>query len=280
VTATLMHDTTGIDFASRYATGGLIARGGTSYVHEAMDAHSGEVVATKSLLPELTDEVMWAGRLRCEALIMAHLRHHPNVVHLIAYDDRRSRIVMERIEGKPLSDLLGASWTFDQIITIGRQACSALEAVARLGIVHRDVKPGNLIFGRDGRIRLIDFTISSPCGELQLIPDLDQTGTIPGTSAYFSPEQAQGYRVTSASDVFSLGMVLYQLLAMQPPFMVDANSEPNTLSAIIKDPPIPLSDLRPEAAAFEPLMAWMLNKELDQRPSVAQVSQALHAIAA
>lgn len=208
---------TGTVFGNRYTLGNRIAVGGMGEVWRAADQVLGRTVAMKLLSPSLADQPGFTRRFREEARNGAMLSH-PNIAAVYDYgeDSGASWLVMELVEGAPLSQIikddgpLGAKRT----ASILAQAASALQAAHDAGVIHRDVKPANILVDDDGYARLTDFGISkSMAGSA-----LTQTGEMLGTAHYLSPEQVQGRPATPASDLYALAVVGFEMITGSRPF--------------------------------------------------------------
>jgi eukaryotic-like serine/threonine-protein kinase len=221
--------------SDRYELGDRLGSGGMSTVYMATDLVLERTVAVKVLAEHLSDDEKFVARFRREALAVAKLIH-PNVVQVYdtGVDAGRHYIVMEYVEGRSVAQLLQRRGRLgaDSAAEIGIQSCAGLEYAHRQGIIHRDVKPGNLMViggpaGRRGRdssahepptgemtIKLTDFGIARATAQSRLT----QVGSVVGTAAYLAPEQARGEEATPAADVYALGVVLYQLLTGRLPW--------------------------------------------------------------
>jgi eukaryotic-like serine/threonine-protein kinase len=221
--------------SGRYQLGDRLGSGGMSTVYKAIDRVLERTVAVKVLAEHLSDDDKFVARFRREALAVAKLIH-PNIVQVYdtGVDDGRHYIVMEYVEGRSGAQLLQTRGRLgpEAAVEIGVQACAGLEYAHRQGIIHRDVKPGNLmvIGGPAGRravpasphdpptgemtVKLTDFGIARAAEQTRLT----QVGSVVGTAAYLAPEQARGEEATPASDVYALGVVIYQLLTGRLPW--------------------------------------------------------------
>ncbi|SCL16217.1 serine/threonine protein kinase [Micromonospora rhizosphaerae] len=210
----------GVQLGNRYRLDERIASGGMGDVWRGTDQVLGRTVAVKSLLPALLDEPGFAERFRGEARTMATI-NHPGVVDVYDFgsDQQVAFLVMEYVEGDPLSSTLSrvGRLTPARTMALVAQAAEALHAAHEKGIVHRDVKPGNLLVRPNGTLVLTDFGIARS----DLVGQLTAAGSVLGTASYISPEQATGAVATAASDVYALGVVAYQCLAGRRPFEGD-----------------------------------------------------------
>ncbi len=214
----------GSTIANRYVLGDRLGSGGMSTVYRAHDRVLERTVAVKVLAEHLSDDEKFVARFRREALAVAKLVH-PNIVQVYdtGVDAGRHFIVMEYVEGRSGAQLLQRDGALEPSVAveIAAQACAGLEYAHRMGIIHRDVKPGNLmvIGGPAGgppemTVKLADFGIARAAEQTRLT----QVGSVVGTAAYLSPEQSRGEEATPISDVYSLGVVTYQLLTARLPY--------------------------------------------------------------
>ncbi len=231
-------------YSNRYEVTHLIDRGGMAMVYRAQDLLLSRAVALKILYPELSADPLFVERFRREAQAAANLSH-PNIVPVFDWgeDEGTYFIVMELIDGTSLDRDLRGSRTLSpsRSAVIAAQVASALGYAHRSGVVHRDVKPGNILITHDGQVKVTDFGIA------QAVSSEDQfaeAGSVMGTATYFSPEQASGAPVDGRSDVYSLGVVLYEMLAGRPPFIGDSPVEVS--SQHVNDPVPPPSQFNSE----------------------------------
>jgi serine/threonine-protein kinase len=209
--------------SGRYETIDRLGSGGMSNVYRATDLILERTVAVKVLAEHLSDDERFVARFRREALAVAKLIH-PNIVQVYdtGVDEGRHYIVMEYVQGRSGAQILQKQGPLDAETTteIGIQACSGLDYAHRRGIIHRDVKPGNLMVvggpvgGGEMTIKLADFGIARAIEQTRIT----QVGSVVGTAAYLAPEQVRGEEATPATDVYALGVVLYQFLTGRLPY--------------------------------------------------------------
>lgn len=240
-------------------------------VWRATDEVLGRPVAVKLLLGNGADASA-AARFRLEAQTAARLSH-PHLVAVFdfgAWEDR-FYLVMELVEGTSLAQTLVSEGALrvERVASIAAQAAAGLAAAHRQGVVHRDIKPGNLMTSHDGTVKIADFGIA------QFVDDpataLTTAGQIVGTSLYLAPERALGRPAGPASDMYSLGCVLYQLLAGRPPFQADTAT--GTLYQHVDAAPVPPRQLGVDVPApFEAYLLGLLAKQPEDRPTADQVA--------
>ena len=262
--------------AGRYVLESSIGRGGMGEVWRATDTVLGRAVAVKAIdLRSLRDE-SGAARFEREARATAGLSH-PGIVtvHDSGVEDDTAYIVMELLPGPTLADRIAdGPVPVEEVVEVGRQVASALDAAHARGLVHRDIKPANIAYAADDRVRVLDFGIT------QLTDSTDSqaltaTHTVMGTAEYLSPEQALGGRVDGRADLYALGCVLYALLAGRPPFR--ASTPVATMMMHANDPVPDVRDLRPDTPDWlADLVHGLLAKDPDDRPAgAASVAAAL-----
>src|SRR6202050_2776005 len=208
-------------YSGRYELTHLIARGGMAQVYRAMDRQLERPVALKILFPELSVDRAFVERFRREAQAAANLSHpHLRPVFSGGEDGGTYFIVMEFIDGRALSSILRTAGPMhpDRAAEIGADVAIALAYPHRHGVIHRDVKPGNVLITEDGIVKVTDFGIARAINTEE---SLTQTGAVMGTATYFSPEQAAAMGVAARSDIYSLGVVLFEMVTGRPPFMGD-----------------------------------------------------------
>src|SRR4051794_35354382 len=250
--------------ADRYLLLDRIASGGMGDVWRAQDQVLSRNVAVKILKAEYAADPSFLERFRAEARHTASLSH-PGIANTFDYGeapqagggDPMPFLVMELVDGEPLSTLLHreAPLPPDRALDIVGQAGLALQAAHDLGVVHRDVKPGNLLVRPDGVVKVTDFGIARAVDAAPVT----QTGFVVGTAAYLSPEQAAGRPVTPASDVYALGVVAYECLTGMRPF--DGDSAVAIAMAHVSTPAPPLPKSVP------PLVADLVERALDKEPA-------------
>jgi eukaryotic-like serine/threonine-protein kinase len=256
--------------AGRYRLCRRLAAGGQGQVWQAVDRVLARPVAVKLLHDEHADDGAFVSRLRAEARHAAAVSH-PGIASVFdcgeADTPDRARptafLVMELIEGEPLSALLARAGRLglERSLDIVAQAALAVGAAHRVGLVHRDIKPGNLLVRGDGVVKVTDFGVAQAFGERAC----GHGGTALGTAGYLPPEQATGQPATPASDVYALGVVAYECLTGRRPF---TGGDPIAVAtAHLLKPPPPLPNDLP--AAVRALVAWAMAKEPRQRPADA-----------
>ncbi|NUR63118.1 MAG: protein kinase [Catenulispora sp.] len=262
--------------AGRYRLLSELGGGAMGVVWRARDEVLGRDVAVKQLRPDtgMSGAQVRQSHLRArrEGRIAARLQH-PNAVTIfdVAEHDGRPYLIMEYVPSSNLADILatGTVMTPEEVARIGAQLSSALAAAHAVGIVHRDIKPGNVLMTSDGTVKLTDFGISRATGDATVTA----TGEILGTPAYTAPEVAQGHAVDSPADVFSLGATLYAAVEGSPPF----GDEVNAMAVLLR---VVRNELRPprRTGMLTDTVLRMLSPEPADRPTMKEVSQALAAL--
>ncbi len=245
--------------AGRYELIEKIGEGGMAVVYKGKDRLLNRYVAVKILRPEFTKDAQFIENFKRESQAAAGLQH-PNIVSV--YDVGKGGnihfIVMELIDGRPLSDIISerAPLDYKQAIEITRQVASALSLAHRNNIIHRDVKPHNIMITRDGIAKLADFGIAKAVSDSTLVTE---TSRVIGSVHYFSPEQARGSYVDERSDIYSLGIVLYEMLTGQVPF--DGDNPVQVALMHINDDIVPPSKLVP---GIPPALEKLVMKATDK----------------
>jgi tRNA A-37 threonylcarbamoyl transferase component Bud32 len=248
-----------------------IAVGGMAVVFKARKQSIKKTVAIKVLLPHLAADPRFITRFQQEAEAAARVQHE-NIVNVIDYGKSESSyyIVMEYYDGLTVEELLRTQprLPIDVSLSIVLNVCYGLEAAHAENLVHRDIKPANVIFTRQGGIKIADFGLAKAIDKFTLVT---HAGKVVGTPAYMSPEQTRGEVVGIRSDIFSTGVVAYELLAGRRPF--DGGSYSEVVDHIQNQQPALVSSFNPMVeAAFEQVVARMLRKRVDERyPHVAEV---------
>ena len=269
-----MRPTQGVSFGGRYELQSRIAIGGMGEVWEATDHVIGRSVAIKILKDEYMGDPGFLERFRAEARHAA-LVNHEGIASVFDYGEEQGSafLVMELVPGEALSTILerDGALNADKTLDIVAQTASALQAAHAAGLVHRDIKPGNLLITPDGRVKITDFGIARIADQVPLTA----TGQVMGTVQYLSPEQASGHPASPATDIYSLGIVAYESLAGKRPFtgesqvaiaMAQINEQPPPLAATV---PIPVQKL---------VMAMIAKKTSDRPSSAATVARAAQAL--
>ena len=257
------------NIAGRYRVEGRLGVGGMSTVLLAFDERLERYVAVKLLAEHLADDPTFVSRFRREALAAARLVH-PNIVQVFDFgldrDTGRHFIVMERVTGRSCAELLRdrGHLDVDQAVDIVGQACRGLEYAHRNGVVHRDVKPGNLLVSDADVVKLADFGIARATDQTSIT----QVGSVLGTAAYLSPEQARGEEAGPSADLYSLGVVAYQLLSGRLPYEATSLSELALKQQ--RESPRPLSRLNPLVpVALSDAVALSIAVDRAERPADA-----------
>ncbi|MBS2018271.1 MAG: serine/threonine protein kinase [Deltaproteobacteria bacterium] len=267
-----------------------IGSGGMGSVYKALQPAMNRMVAVKILHPKLANRKDLVSRFRREARAMSHLTH-PNTVKVYLYgelEDGSLYIVMEFLEGKNLNQTVRSEgpMTIERGLPILIQACNALEEAHRAGIIHRDLKPENIFITQQGGMKdyakVLDFGLAKVT-EREMRPGsiiLTQEGMVFGTPEFMSPEQAQGKSLTAASDIYSLAVILYEVLTGKLPF--EAKNPMEYIQLHVTQKPKPISERVP-GKTFPPILWTVLGKALEKKPedrfgSAAEFAHALQAV--
>src|SRR3954466_13719178 len=260
--------------AQRYRLERRLAQGGMAEVWLATDMSLSRQVAVKVLKSTLAADPVVAERFRREVITVARLSH-PNIVAVhdtIDYDGRQA-VVMQLVNGKSLRQLLDEQKRLGPELTMHNGSCvaSALDAAHGAGLVHRDVKPGNILITPDGRVLLTDFGIAKGLGATG--DDLTSANVMMGTAKYLSPEQVRGKKLDGRADLYSLGLVLYECLAGRVPFLGETDTD--TALARLNRDPTDLARLRPTLPyGLAPLIHQLLARRPEDRPPTGAVVKA------
>jgi eukaryotic-like serine/threonine-protein kinase len=260
------------DIAGRYQLEGRLGFGGMSTVHRAVDLRLERQVAVKLLAEHLAEDPTFVSRFQREAQAAARLVH-PNIVQVFdsGQDERTGQyfIVMEYIEGSSCAEILrDDGWVeVEEAIGIVEQACEGLHYAHRNGVVHRDVKPGNLLRAREGEVKLADFGIAKATEQ----SSITQVGSVLGTAAYLAPEQARGEEAGPSADLYALGVVTYQLISGRLPYEASSltelalkqqKEEPGTLDTLVAAVGPELADAVAVALALDPRDRYQTAREM------------------
>lgn len=269
-----MSDNNSVIMNDRYEMQQRIGRGGMADVYLARDILLDRLVAIKVLFPEFATDPAFVERFRREAQSAGNL-NHPNIVSV--YDWGRSNntyfMAMEYVPGRTLAEALAdvGQISATKAAEVGIEVAAALSFAHRNNVVHRDIKPGNILIGSNGQLKVADFGIARALGSAA-DSNLTQVGAVMGTAAYLSPEQAQGGQPDPRSDLYSLGIVLYEMVAGHPPFSGD-----NPVSIAYKqvhDSPQPLNQIAGDVPrAFEAIVARLLAKDPGMRYPTAEAAR-------
>jgi predicted ATPase len=258
----------------------LLGRGGMGVVYKARQQSLDRLVALKFLPQACARDPLWLARFRREARTASAL-NHPHICTIYDTGESAGRpfLSMELVEGRTLEELISQRPALEQLARLLGQAARALSAAHAAGVVHRDIKPANLMVRDDGILKVLDFGLARRLPETTdkrsgLSASSTELGVRGGTPLYMSPEQARAEPVDAATDIFSLGIVLYELATGQHPFPTD--SEIALLYAIVNQAAVPPSRVNPEiSSSLEALIQHMLSKNPRHRPSAVEVEVAL-----
>lgn len=250
----------------RYEIQKRLGRGGMADVFLARDLLLDRPVAIKALFPEFAVDPNFVERFRREAQAAANL-NHPNIVGVYDWGkyDSTYFMAMEYVEGRTLADILRANHRLNpqKAAEIAGEVAAALAFAHRGGVVHRDIKPANILVGSNGQVKVADFGIARALNA-PVESNLTQDGSVMGTATYFSPEQAQGAQPDPRSDLYSLGIVLYELVSGRPPF--EGDNPVGIAYKQVHENPKPLNQLVPDIPrSFEAIVARLLAKRPDVR---------------
>ena len=269
-----MRPSSGMNFGGRYVLDSRIAVGGMGEVWQATDTIIGRQVAIKILKDEYLGDPGFLERFRAEARHAA-LVNHEGIANVYDYgeEDGSAYLVMELVPGEPLSAILEREHTLpiDRVLDIVAQTATALQAAHSAGLVHRDIKPGNLLITPEGRVKITDFGIARIADQVPLTA----TGQVMGTVQYLSPEQASGHAASPSTDIYSLGIVAYEALAGKRPF--SGESQVAIAMAQINDAPPPLPDTIAEPVR-NLIMSCIAKKPADRPDSAANLARAAQAL--
>ncbi len=249
--------------SNRYEIKAFLGRGGMAWVYESLDRKTGATVALKILYPQFTDDPAYIQRFVREAKLALTL-DHPNIVRVLDYGADRDThyLVMEFIEGQDMKEVLretGGALPPQVALSVARQVAEALQEAWKKGIVHRDIKPQNLMRTPDGQIKVLDFGIA----RAEEFATITGSGFV-GSPYYVAPEQAMSQAVDTRSDIYSLGVVLYEMLCGQLPF--DAETPWSIISQHISHVPLPVSEIRADIPrSVADLVSTMLAKHPGDR---------------
>jgi serine/threonine protein kinase len=261
-----------VKIAGRYRLEGRLGFGGMSTVHLALDLRLERQVAVKLLAEHLADDPTFVSRFQREAQAAARLVH-PNIVQIFdsGLDEPSGRhfIVMEYIEGSSCAEILrDDGWVeVDEAVSSIEQACEGLDYAHRHGVVHRDVKPGNLLRAREGEVKLADFGIAKATEQ----SSITQVGSVLGTAAYLAPEQARGEEAGPRADLYALGVVTYQLISGRLPYeatsltelaLKQQREEPAMLDTLVAAVGPELADAVAIALALDPRDRYQTAREM------------------
>ncbi|HEX7616039.1 MAG TPA: serine/threonine-protein kinase [Thermoanaerobaculia bacterium] len=260
---------TGTVFAGRYEILGTLGKGGMGTVYRALDRELGGEVAVKVLLPAAFDEGTSVSVTLKEEIQLARKITHRNVVrtHDLGEADGLRFLTMEYVPGTTLRDLLDRKGAFALApgLQIATQLCRGLAAVHEAGIIHRDIKPPNIMVLPNGVVKLMDFGIARTA---EGADPATQGGQTVGTPYYMSPEQAQGLELDARSDIYAVGVVLYELFAGKRP--IEGRERGEVLRKHVSYEPVPITDLRPDLPdLLERVLISCLAKNPAQRPPTA-----------
>lgn len=259
--ASLSSSKQGPTINGRYRLLDKLGEGGMAEVWRARDVALGRIVALKVLRPQYSNDPDFVARFRREAQAAANLTH-PNIINVfdIGQAGGRHYIVMEYIDGQSLKELIRdqAPLPVDRALDLAAQVAEAVSHAHRASIIHRDLKPQNILLTSDGRVKVTDFGIARAMSAASVT----DTGIVLGTAHYLAPEQAAGESTTPASDVYALGVVLYEMLTDRTPF--DADNSVGVAMKHLKETPTPVQQLNPRVPAS---VAAIVNRAMAKDPT-------------
>ena len=271
-----VQQTTHVVLVDRYELGPVLGQGGMAKVHQGLDRQLGRQVAIKVLAPPFDRDREFVERFQREARAAAGLSH-PNIVAVFdsGSDDGTHYIVTELVEGETLADRLRRDGPMPQAeaIAVAVDIARALAAAHERGLIHRDIKPGNVMLLPDSRVKVVDFGIARAAGS----DTLTNTGVVLGSTAYLSPEQASGQPVDERADLYALGCVLYEMLTGRVPFSADTPIA--TMYRHVNEDPPPPSTFAPILSELEDIVMRALEKDPKRRfASASELEAALLAV--
>ena len=260
---------------NRYELVSFVGKGGMSVVYKAQDKRTGHYVAVKILRPEYSKDEEFLSRFEREATTASKMSHH-NIVNLldVGQEGELRYLVMEYVKGKTLKDMIQEKGAMAPQVAcqIAIRILSALQHAHQNGIIHRDIKPQNVLVHSDGHVKVADFGIARVAGS----NTLTKSDSVMGSVYYFSPEQARGSQVTESSDLYSVGVVMYEMLTGQVPF--DGETPVAVAMQQINAAPKPMNELRPGISpALEKVVLRAMEKKPESRyQSALEMAQDLH----
>ncbi|MEE2889795.1 MAG: protein kinase [Planctomycetota bacterium] len=258
-----------------YRIEALIGRGGMGVVYRAVDTRLDRLVALKVLAEQFASDEHRLARFEREAKAVAAL-NHPGIVtiHSVEEDQGQKFIVMELVEGKPLSaEIVPGGATLARLLDLMLPIADALSVAHKAGVTHRDLKPENIMVCDDGQVKVLDFGLAKMSGEststsvaetdvtVEVDANVTREGQIIGTPSYMSPEQAEGKEVDGRTDVFSFGILLYELATGVRPFQGDTPM--STLTSVLRDTPVPMAELKPSLPRY---LGRIISRCLEKSP--------------
>ena len=269
-----MRPTSGLTFGGRYQLSSRVAIGGMGEVWQATDLVIGRTVALKILKDEYLGDPGFLERFRAEARHAA-LVNHEGIANVFDYgeEDGSAYLVMELVPGEALSTMIEREHTLpvDKVLDIVAQTANALQAAHAVGLVHRDIKPGNLLITPDGRVKITDFGIARIADQVPLTA----TGQVMGTVQYLSPEQASGHPASPSTDIYSLGIVAYECLAGRRPFTGESQVA-IAMAHINEQPPALPGDVPEPVSAL--VLSCIAKKPADRPATAANLARAAQAL--